>query len=134
MRCRLGAGTGFEYVVRESSSGQVGEGGRDLRAGGAVEIGYWVRSDRTGRGYATTAARALTSLAFDVFPDIVTVEIRMDEGNVRSRAVAVRLGFTHVSDEKFAGDRLRGQTGEGHIYSMTRAQWERLGESPSPCS
>jgi hypothetical protein len=46
--------------------------------------------------------------------------------------VAIRLGFTHVSDERFDGERLRGQTGEGHIYSMTRSRWKRLGGSPAP--
>jgi len=119
------AGTAFEYVMRDAGTDEVlGEAGGELRTDGIVEIGYWVRSDRTGRGYATAAARELTSLAFNASADVDTVEIRMDKGNVRSRAVATRLGFAHVGDERFEGDRLSGQTGEGHIYAMTRSQWE----------
>ena len=118
------AGTGFEYVLRESSTGEVvGEAGGEVGKGEVVDIGYWVRSDRTGRGYATAAARAVTSVAFDVFPDVKSVEIRMDDGNVRSRSVAIRLGFTHVGDERFDGERLSGQTGVGHIYSVARSDW-----------
>jgi len=119
------AGTGFEYVLRELSTGRVvGEAGGELTLDGeAVTIGYWVRSDATGRGYATAAARALTSLAFDVFPHIRRVEIRMDHGNVASRAIAVRLGFVHIGEETFDDRPLSGQTGRGHIYAMTRDQW-----------
>ena len=119
------AGTGFEYVVRDAATGEVlGEAGGEVSTDGVVELGYWVRSDRTGRGHATSAASALTSLVFDACGDVETVEIRMDKGNVRSRAIAIRLGYVHVGDERFDGDRLSGQTGEGHIYSMTRSQWE----------
>jgi ribosomal-protein-serine acetyltransferase len=119
------AGTGFEYVLRECSTGQiVGGAGGDLSLNReAVEIGYWVRSDRTGRGYATAAATALTSLSFDVFADIGRVEVRMDDGNGASRLIATRLGFTRIGGETFEDPRLSGQTGEGHIYAMTRCEW-----------
>ena len=33
-----------------------------------LEIGYWVRSDRRARGYATIAARRLTDAAFQFVP------------------------------------------------------------------
>ncbi len=43
----------------------VGGCGLHARIGaGGLEIGYWVRVGRTGRGYATAASRQLTDLAF----------------------------------------------------------------------
>src|SRR5438309_11678787 len=56
------AGAEFGYLLREVGADEV-VGGCGLlpRVGpGGIEIGYWVRSDRHSRGYATAAARALT--------------------------------------------------------------------------
>lgn len=121
------AATGFEYVLRERATDQVvGEAGGEVRSHDVVELGYWVRSDRTGRGYARAAALALTSAVFEALPKVERVELRMDNGNVASRTVAERLGFQHVGDERFAGERLPGQTGAGRVYAMDRARWARL--------
>ena len=121
------AGSGFEYVIRESMSGEViGQAGAGLRDDdpGALEVGYWIRTDRVGRGYATVAARALTTMAFSELPAIARVEIRMDKGNVRSRRIPERLGFELVGEETFDGPRLAGQTGEAFIWSTTRERWK----------
>jgi ribosomal-protein-serine acetyltransferase len=111
--------------MREIPSGElVGEAGGESREDGAVvEIGYWVRTDRTGRGYATAAAAALTSMAFDASADVARIEIRMDQGNARSRRVAERLGFVLIGDERFDEARLAGQTGRGWIWAIDRAAW-----------
>lgn len=58
----------------------------------AVEIGYWVRTSRAGQGYITEAVNAITTFAFDVI-GAHRVEIRCDEHNERSAAVARRAGF-----------------------------------------
>ena len=57
-----------------------------------LEVGYWLRAGATGRGCATAAARALTDLALSV-DGVSRVEIHCDEANVRSAAVARRLGY-----------------------------------------
>ena len=57
------------------------------------EIGYWLRTDCTGQGYATEAARALVRFAFESL-GASCVQIRMDDRNERSWRVAERLGFT----------------------------------------
>ena len=57
-----------------------------------VEIGYWLRSDQTGRGLATEAAQAVLSIA-RTLPRISQVEIRCDARNAPSAAVPLRLGF-----------------------------------------
>lgn len=59
----------------------------------SFEIGYWCRTAFTGRGYVTEAARALTRHAFTEL-GALRVEIHTDDRNVRSFAVAERLGFT----------------------------------------
>ena len=57
------------------------------------EIGYWLRSDRVGQGYASESTWALAQHAFQVL-GANRVELRMDDRNKRSWAVAERLGFT----------------------------------------
>jgi len=57
------------------------------------EIGYWVRSDRTGRGYATAAARALTRAALQASPLVHRVQIRCDPANLASAAIPPKLGY-----------------------------------------
>lgn len=59
----------------------------------AVEIGYWVRTSMAGRGFITEAVDAITRFAFDKI-GAYRVEIRCDEANARSAAVARRAGFT----------------------------------------
>jgi RimJ/RimL family protein N-acetyltransferase len=75
---------------------------RDGRLVGAVmvlpvrdhgaEIGYWVRSDAWGSGYATEAVRTLARFAFE--HGIQRVRIQVDVGNVASARVALRAGFS----------------------------------------
>jgi RimJ/RimL family protein N-acetyltransferase len=75
------------------SDGVIGACGLHLRSEpGVVEIGYWVRSDRTGAGVATAAARVLSRAALDL-SEIVRIEIHCDGANAASRAVATKLGF-----------------------------------------
>jgi RimJ/RimL family protein N-acetyltransferase len=68
-------------------------GGRvHAAAADRLEIGYWLRSEVTGRGYATEATRALMDLAAQL-PAMRHVEIRCDPRNDASAAVPRRLGF-----------------------------------------
>jgi RimJ/RimL family protein N-acetyltransferase len=56
------------------------------------EIGYWLRASAPGHGYMTEAIGLLTEFAFTSLA-ANRVEIRCDERNERSAAVALRLGF-----------------------------------------
>ena len=61
---------------------------------GSAEIGYWIDGAWEGRGAVSRAAAALAEPALgDLSLD--RVEIRTATHNVRSRAVAERLGFVH---------------------------------------
>jgi RimJ/RimL family protein N-acetyltransferase len=71
----------------------VGAAGMDLPARqAAAEIGYWVRSDAWGNGYATEAVRTLARFAFE--QGVHRVRIQADVGNVASARVALRAGFS----------------------------------------
>lgn len=61
-----------------------------------AEIGYWLRADRTGLGYATEGASAMVDAAIRIRA-FTLVEIRCDGRNARSAAVPARLGF-HRAD------------------------------------
>jgi RimJ/RimL family protein N-acetyltransferase len=58
----------------------------------AVEIGYWIASAKTRRGYATAAARALTPVAL-ALSGARRVEIHCDEANTASAAIPRKLGY-----------------------------------------
>jgi RimJ/RimL family protein N-acetyltransferase len=59
---------------------------------GGLEIGYWLRTDATGRGVMTRAVGRLTEVGL-ALPGIERIEIHCDEANVRSAAVPRRLGY-----------------------------------------
>lgn len=60
---------------------------------GKFEIGYWLHSQRRGRGLMFEVVHAVTRLAFDGL-GARRVEIRMDNLNEPSWRVAERLGYT----------------------------------------
>ena len=57
------------------------------------EIGYWIRTSMTGRGFATEATRRIADFAFADL-EAERVEIWCDAANERSAAVAQRAGFS----------------------------------------
>lgn len=75
---------------------------------GVADLGYWIDADAEGRGVVIHAARALIDhLHHD--RGIRRIEIRTATDNIRSRAVAERLGFTHegtLTAAQIVGDRV----------------------------
>ncbi len=57
------------------------------------EIGYWIDSRYSGKGYMTEAVEAIAHFAFNEL-SARRVEIRCDPENRRSRKVAERIGFS----------------------------------------
>jgi RimJ/RimL family protein N-acetyltransferase len=71
-------------------------GGRVPLAGAdRAEIGYWIRRDLCGRGYATELTKALIDVA-RALPGVGSIEIRCNAQNAPSAAVPRRLGFDLV--------------------------------------
>lgn len=62
-------------------------------SGNALEIGYWIRVDRTNIGLATESSAALTKVAFAV-NRVDRVEIHCHPANARSASIPRKLGFT----------------------------------------
>nr|WP_246596165.1 GNAT family N-acetyltransferase [Bacillus alkalicola] len=84
------------------------------------EIGYWIDTRQSGKGYITEAAGRIAEFAFEELK-ARRVEICCDEKNIKSRAVAERLGFTldvilEHDDVSVDGNELRNTC----IYSKIR--------------
>jgi ribosomal-protein-serine acetyltransferase len=62
------------------------------RVNQTTSIGYWMDASHQGRGVMTATVAALVDHAFDAWA-LYRVELRVAPGNVRSRAIAARLGF-----------------------------------------
>ncbi|MGW7378683.1 GNAT family N-acetyltransferase [Streptomyces sp. NPDC054794] len=67
--------------------------GITMRALGVGEIGFWATKEHRGHGYVTEATLAVARWAFTGL-SIDRVEWRAEVGNLASRAVAERAGFT----------------------------------------
>jgi RimJ/RimL family protein N-acetyltransferase len=93
-RGRFDLGEDFVYGIfdRDESEAVGGTGLHPRGRPGSFEIGYWIRSTRTGAGLAAEATAALTRVAFDLCA-VERVDIRTDPANVRSRAIPAKLGF-----------------------------------------
>ncbi|ASW57718.1 GNAT family N-acetyltransferase [Plantactinospora sp. KBS50] len=90
-------GTAFQYAAFTAVGDLIGSAGLMTRMGpGILEIGYWIRTDQTGKGFATTLAAALARVALDL-PDIERVAIRHDAANAASGRVAAKAGFTEAA-------------------------------------
>jgi RimJ/RimL family protein N-acetyltransferase len=85
----------FQLLLFERQTGRlVGSSGlhRPDWSVPTLEIGYWVRTSLTGRGFATEAARAIAAFGFETFR-ARRIEIRTDSRNRASQRVAERAGF-----------------------------------------
>lgn len=89
----------------------------------AVEIGYWIHKDRTGRGLATEISAALTRVAFELL-GVQRVEIRCDPDNVRSAAVPARLGFLKESVLRHHGKTPEGKPCDTVVWAMVRPEYD----------
>jgi len=115
----------WSYWMRELDGGLLVGSAALTRRGGVdeLEIGYWVRTDRTGRGYATEAASVLTSAAFNSDLGVATVKISMDRANSASAAVPQKLGFER--DVEYERDILTpGHSGQGVAWVVRRDNWQ----------
>ncbi len=98
---RMVGGCGFNEIDKNA-----------LRA----NLGYWVRTDATRRGYATEAVRLLARWGFEQL-GLERIEIVAAVGNLASQGVAIRAGATR---EGVARRRLRvhGVQHDAVVFSL----------------
>ncbi len=88
------AGSGYEFVIvdRESKT-LVGACGINFLniPNRFANLGYWIRSSQTGKGYASEAAKLAANFAFTEL-GLVRVEIVAAVGNLASQRVAEKAG------------------------------------------
>jgi ribosomal-protein-serine acetyltransferase len=115
-------GSDFEFGLFDGAGEIVGSLRVNPRAGeGRAGIGYWVRSDRQGRGLASAAAAAAASAVLEHLPDVNAVEIQMDQANARSAGVARRAGFDLVQEVDREVE-APGHTGREFVWELTRSK------------
>lgn len=90
-------GRAYDFAIR-----RIDDSGRHVgnvsvwftsRQAGVGEIGYWVRTDETGKGIATEAVARMLAIAFDEL-NMHRVVLRIAVDNVGSEHIATKLGFT----------------------------------------
>lgn len=115
------AGEAFTYVMLDPVEVEViGVCGLMTRPGPRrLEVGYWVRTDRTGEGIATAAATLLTEAGL-ALPGIDVIEIHNDAANVASGRVAEKLGYVEVVRREVEID-TPGECGVEVIWELSRA-------------
>ncbi|MBW8754677.1 MAG: GNAT family N-acetyltransferase [Sphingomonadales bacterium] len=89
---------------------------------GDFEIGWRLREDAWGRGYAREAAAAVMTAGFQHFhaPHMIALTV---EANAPSWGLMRRLGMVRRHDLDFASDVFGSGLGPIIIYSITEAQW-----------
>lgn len=85
----------------------------------SANLGYWVRSDRAGHGYATEATRLLARFGLDetTGPGYRRLEVAMSTRNHASRRVAEKAGAT-LEGTLRQSLLLRGEFHDAHLWSF----------------
>ena len=115
----------FEFGIYDAAGVFVGNCGinRISTLNRYANLGYWIRTSRTGQGLATAAVEKLAAWAFE-HTDLNRLEIVAALGNVRSQRVAERAGATR---EGLLRQRqmLRGIPHDEVMYSLLRDAFVR---------
>jgi RimJ/RimL family protein N-acetyltransferase len=112
-------GFGIWAVVRKEDGLFLGDCGisvQPIDEGDVFEVGYHIRRDCWGRGYATEAARAARDYAFERLGAPVVVSI-VDPLNIQSRRVGEKI---HVAMREFQWVKTKKTM---CLYYTGRADW-----------
>jgi ribosomal-protein-alanine N-acetyltransferase len=112
-----------QFALEERSTGHfVGRAGLhrpEVEDWPGLEVGWALRPEAWGRGYATEAGVASLAYAFDVMGEAEVFSVILPD-NHRSQAVAGRLGLTLIEERV-----LSSYPAEPHgIWRVARRQWQ----------
>lgn len=121
---------GFWFVARKADGALIGKCGASIietpsapdELRGALQIGWTLRTDCWGQGYASEAAGAVLAMAFDA-ADIACVFAQTSESNVASWRLMQRIGMTRRADLDYADPDYPPEDNPTMIWQLTRADW-----------
>jgi len=88
---------------------------------GVGEIGYWLLSQYSGKGFMTTFVKACIEYGFEEL-DLDMIIIKCAEGNSKSAGIPMRLGF--VQREEKETPRLRnGSDQDTLVFTLSKSDW-----------
>lgn len=88
----------------------------------SINIGYWLAEEAQGKGLITRACSEMIDYVFSK-RQLNRIEIRAAVGNVKSRAVIERLGFTEEGTARQA-EWLNDKFVDLVVYSMLAREWQ----------
>ncbi|HEX3900773.1 MAG TPA: GNAT family protein [Mycobacteriales bacterium] len=91
------------------------------RLGAGGEVGYWLAAAAEGRGVMTRTVAALIDVSFDTLR-LHRVQLQAGTANLRSRAVAERLGMTFEGVRREA-EQLPDRFVDLAVYSVLAHEW-----------
>lgn len=123
-RARFGSGDGYEVAIwhRGRMAGQIGFNLFD-RQNRRTEIGYWLGKEFGGKGIVTKSCVAMIDYAFGDLK-MNRVEIRCGTGNVKSRAIPERLGFSNEGVAR-QSEWLHDRFIDLAVYAMLAEEWDK---------
>lgn len=89
---------------------------------GSVEIGWVLRPDAAGHGYATEACRALLDAAFRIY-GVRRIVARIAAENTASARLAERLGM-RLEARLVENEWFKGQWGDELDYAILAREWQ----------
>lgn len=89
---------------------------------GMMEVGWRLREDAWGQGYAREAASAALALAFDRFGAEEVIALTV-QNNIASWGLMVRLGMERREDLDFSSPDFDPEDPRIIVYSISRGAW-----------
>ena len=126
--CAAGNGFCFWVVERKADGALLGFCGLKradapgCSVPGAIEVGWRLREDAWGQGYAREAASAALDAAFERFGAEEVVAFTVT-GNDMSWGLMIRLGMQRREDLDYQDTRFQPPWRDHIVYSVDRAGW-----------
>lgn len=95
---------------------------------GAIQVGWILRADHWGKGYAAEAARAVLAWAFDDL-GIETVYSQTSQRNRASWGLMEKLGLSRRADLDYGDPKYPPEDNPTIVYAIGRDEWAARAEA-----